>query len=95
MKLVPRSHSAKHLSFILTKLQLIQAIEKINKRIREKVVLSDRKDRVRYRAGSHTVSIFITMTPDSHNTVTFTINSFPLSPELQPPLQLLRGCLTH
>lgn len=57
MKLVPRSHSAKHLSFILTKLQLIQAIEKRNKRIREKVVLSDRKDRVRYRAGSHTVSI--------------------------------------
>ena len=47
MKLVPRSHSAKHLSFILTKLQLIQAIEKRNKRIREKVVLSDRKDRAR------------------------------------------------
>lgn len=58
MKLVPRSHSAKHLSFILTKLQLIQAIEKINKRIREKVVLSDRKDRVRYRVGSHSLRFY-------------------------------------
>ena len=28
LKLVPRSHSAKHLSCIFTKLQLIQAIEK-------------------------------------------------------------------
>lgn len=90
IKLVPRSHSAKQLT-------TNSGYRKRNKRIRETVVLSDRKDLERYRAGSHTVyilsvlSIFITMTPDSHNTVAFTINSFPLSPELQPPLSTVEG----
>lgn len=88
LKLVHRYHSAKHLSFIPTKLQLILDLKK---KRRKKMVLLDRsiseKGKVRNRTDS--LSLHHDSAPHFHSKVctpvTFTIYSLPLSLELHHP----------